>query len=116
MLHVCADNEHFPVSLDPETICSTGMIMPLSSDNGFNVVDAGEVLTCIGDLQKLEIGSHVVQLHREIFRLHLYLENLSQICYRLTPAQCEKCNFLRRIISRRKEWETLDVVPVKMRE
>jgi hypothetical protein len=37
------------------------------------------VFAGISDLQELEIGSHVIQLHREIFRLHLDFENLPQI-------------------------------------
>ena len=90
--------------------------MSLRGDNGLEGIYACEVFNSENDLQKLEIGSHVVQLYREIFRLHLHFENLSQICHRLTAAQCEERDFLRGIISRRKEWKTLDVVPVKVRE
>jgi hypothetical protein len=40
----------------------------------------------ISDLQELEIGSHVIQLYWEIFRLHLNFENLPQIADCLVPA------------------------------
>src|ERR1700741_386953 len=99
MLDICANDEHFPTSLDPETICSARMVVPLSGHNGWHIVDAGEVLAGISDLQKLEVGSHAIQLHWEIFRLHLDFENLPQIGDRLLPAQCEECDFLTGIIS-----------------
>ena len=57
--------------------------MPLSGDYGFHIVNAAEVFAGISDLQKLEIGAHVIQLHREIFGLHLDFENLPQIANRL---------------------------------
>ena len=63
------------------------MVVPLSSDYGFHIVDAGEVFAGISDLQELEIGPHVIQLHREIFRLHLDFENLPQIADCLVPAE-----------------------------
>jgi len=90
--------------------------MPLSSDYGFYIVDAGEVFAGIGNLEEFEIGSHVVQLHREILRLHLDFENLPQIADRLVPAERQKRNFLPGIISRGKERKALNVVPVKVRE
>ena len=74
------------------------------------------MLAGISDLQELEIGSHVIQLHREIFRLHLDFENLPQIADCLVPAERQKRNFLARIISLGKERKALDVVPVKVRE
>jgi hypothetical protein len=40
---------------------------PLSSLASLSVVDAGEVFAGVGDLQELEIGSHALQLHREVF-------------------------------------------------
>jgi hypothetical protein len=49
--------------------------VPLSGDYGFHIVDAGKVFAGISNLQELEIGPHVIQLHREIFRLHLDFEN-----------------------------------------
>ena len=90
--------------------------MPLSGDNGFHIVDAGEVFAGITDLQELEIGPHVIQLHREILRLHLDFENLPQIADRLVPAERQERDFLPGIISRRKKRKALDVVPVKVSE
>ena len=87
MLYICANDEHFAISLDPEAIRSAWMVVPLSSDYGFHIVDAGEVFAGISDLQELEIGSHVIQLHREIFSLHLDFENLPQIADCLVPAE-----------------------------
>ena len=90
--------------------------MPLSGDYGFHIVNAAEVFAGISDLQELEIGAHVIQLHREIFRLHLDFENLPQIANCLVPAQRQQRDFLAGIISRRKKRKALDVVPVKVRE
>src|SRR5438067_12683943 len=116
MLDIRANDEHFAVSLDPETIRSAGMVVPLSGDHGFHIVDAGEVFAGISDLQELEIGPHVIQLHREIFRLHLDLENLPQIANCLVPAERQERDFLPGIICRGKERKALDVVPVKVRQ
>jgi len=116
MLNIRANDEHFPISLDPETIRSAGMVVPLSGDYGFRIVDASEVFAGISDLQELEIGPHVIQLHREIFSLHLDFENLPQIPNCLVPAERQERNFLPGIISRGKERKALDVVPVKVRE
>ena len=90
--------------------------MPLSGKNGFYIVDAGEVFAGISNLEELEIGPHAIQLHREIFRLHLDFENLPQIANCLVPAQRQQRDFLAGIISRGKERKALDVVPVKVRE
>src|SRR5213080_4870933 len=116
MLDIRANDEHFPISLDPVTIRSAGMVVPLSGDYGFHIVDAGEVFAGISDLQELEIGPHVIQLHREIFRLHLDFENLPQIANCLAPAERQERDFLSGIISRGKERKALDVVPVKVRQ
>src|SRR5437016_4284384 len=116
MLDIRANDEDFSISLDPETICSTGMVVPLSGDYGFHIVDAGKVFAGISDLQELEIGPHVIQLHWEIFRLHLDFENLPQIADGLVPAERQQRDFLFGIISRGKERKALDVVPVKVRE
>src|SRR5213592_660422 len=116
MLDIRTNDEHFPVSLDPETVRSAGMVVSLSGDYSFYIVDASEVFAGISDLQELEIGPHVIQLHRKIFRLHLDLENLPQITNCLVPAERQERDFLTGIISRSKEPEALDVVPVKVRE
>ena len=116
MLDIRANNEHFPVSLDPVTIRSARMVVPLSGDYGFNIVDGGEVFAGISDLQELEIGPHVIQLDREIFGLHLDFENLPQIADCLVPAERQERDFLPWIISWGKERKALDVVPVKVRE
>src|SRR5438093_7913759 len=116
MLDIRANDEHFAVPLNPETIRSAGMVVPLRGDNGFHIVDAGEVFAGISDLQELEIGPHVIQLHREIFRLHLDFENLPQIGDCLVPAERQERDLLFGIIRRGKERKALDVVPVKVRE
>ena len=116
MLDIRANDEHLPISLNPETIRSAGMVMPLSGDNSVYIVDAGEVFTGISNLQELEIGPHVIQLHREILRLHLDFENLPQIANRLVPAERQERDFFPGIISRRKKRKALDVVPVKVGE
>src|SRR6266404_5828402 len=116
MLDIHANGEHPSISLDPETVRSAGMVMSLSGDNGVYIVDGGEVFAGISDLQELEIGAHVIQLHREILRLHLDFENLPQIANRLAPAERQERDFLPGIISRRKERKALDVVPVKVGE
>src|SRR5262249_17037029 len=108
MLDVRTNDEHFTISLDPKTIGSAGMVVPLSSDNGFHVVDASEVFAGISDLQELEIGPHVIQLHREIFSLHLNGENLPQILDCLVPAKRQQCDLLAGIIGRGKERKALD--------
>src|SRR6266576_1393624 len=116
MLDIRANDEHFPISLNPETIRSAGMVVPLRGDNGFHIVDAGKVFAGISDLQELEIGPHVIQLHRKIFRLHLDFENLPQIGDCLVPAERQERDLLFGIIRRGKERKALDVVPVKVRE
>jgi hypothetical protein len=92
------------------------MVVPLSGDYGCHIVDTGEVFGGISDLQELEVGPHVIQLHREIFRLHLDFENLPQIGDCLAPPERQERDFLFGIVSRDKEREALNVVPVKMRE
>ena len=74
------------------------MVVPLSGDHGCHIVDAGKVFAGINDLQELEIGPHVIQLHREIFRLHLDFE-ISQIADCLVPADRQKRDFLARFRS-----------------
>src|SRR6266436_10405411 len=116
MLDIRANDKHSAIPLNPETIRSAGMVVSLSGDYGFHIVDAGEVFAGISDLQELEIGPHVIQLHREIFSLHLDFENLPQIGDRLVAAERQERDFLPGIISRGKERKALDVVPVKVRE
>lgn len=116
MLDIRANDEHFTTSFDPETICPAGMVVPLSGHHCFHIVDAGEVLAGISDLEELEIGPHMIQLHREILSLHLYFENLPQIANCLIPAERQKRNFLGGIISLGKKRKALDVVPMKVRE
>src|SRR5881275_191183 len=116
MLDIRANDEHFAISLDPETVRSAGMVVSLRGDHRFDIVDAREVFAGISDLQELEIGSHVIQLDGEIFRLHLDFENLPQIGDCVVAAECQECDFLFGIISRGKERKALDVIPVKVRE
>src|SRR5207249_11915512 len=90
MLDIRANDEHFAASLDPETVRSARMVVPLSGDYGFHIVDAGDMFAGISDLQVLEIRSHVIQLDREIFRLHLDFENLPQITDCLIPDEFQE--------------------------
>jgi hypothetical protein len=92
------------------------MVVPLRGNNGWHIAERGEVAAGISNLQELEIGTHAIQLHREIFGLHLDFENLPQIGDCLVAAECQECDFLVGIISLRKERKALDVVPVKVRE
>ena len=66
MLDIRANDQHFSVSLDPETICAAGMVVPLRGNNGWHIAVDGEVFAGISDLQELEIGPHVIQLDRNI--------------------------------------------------
>jgi len=116
VLDICANDEHFAISLEAETISATGMVVPLGADHGFHILDASEVLTGISDLQELKSGSHVIQLHWEIFLLHLDFENLPQIGDCLAMAERQKRDFLTGVISLSKEGKAPDVVPVKVRE
>src|SRR5262249_47952668 len=116
VLNICANDEHFAISLNPETIRAAGMIVPLSADHGVHIVDASEVLAGISDLKELEIGPHLIQLHREILHLHLDLENLPQISDCLAAAERQERDFLAGIISWGKKRKTLDMVPVKVSE
>src|SRR5438045_9627813 len=93
MLDIRANDEHFPISLDPETIRSAGMVVPLSGNDGCDIVDAGEVFAGSSDLQELEVGAHVIQLDREIFGLHLDFENLPQIAYCLVATERHERDF-----------------------
>ena len=94
MLDIRTNDEHFPVSLDPETVRSAGMVVSLSGNHRFDIVDAGEVFAGISDLQELKIGPHVIQLHRKIFRLHLDFENLPQMGDCLVAAERQERDFL----------------------
>src|SRR6188474_895739 len=114
MLNVRANDEHSSIAFDPETIRSTGMVVFLRGDHGLHILDGGEVFAGIGDLQELEIGSHLLQLYWEIFRLHLDLEDLPQMTNGLIPGKREEHDFLTGIIGRGKEGKALDVVPVKV--
>src|SRR5204862_374006 len=116
MLDIRANDEHFAVSLNPETIRSAGMVVSLRGNDGWHIAEGGEVPAGISNLQELEIGSHAIQLHREIFRLHLDFENLPQIGDCLVPAERQERDLLFGIIRRGKERKALDVVPVKVRE
>jgi hypothetical protein len=60
MLDIRANDEHPPISLEPVTIRSAGMVVPLSGNHGCHIVDAGEVFAGSCDLQELEIGPHVI--------------------------------------------------------
>ncbi len=57
MLNIRANNQHLAVALNPKSIRSTRVVVPLTGDFGLYIVDAGgEVLAGIFDLQKIKIG------------------------------------------------------------
>src|SRR5262249_52360887 len=116
MLDIRANDEHLSFSLEPETIRSAGMVVPLSGDYSFHTTDASEVTARISDLQELEFSPHVIQLDRKIFSLHLDFENLPQIPNCLVPAEGQERDFLAGVISRGKKGKALNVVPVKVGE
>ena len=116
MLDIRANDEHFSISLNPETIRPAGMIVLLRGDDRFDIVDSSEVFAGISDLQELEIGAHMTQLDREIFGLHLDFENFPEIGDCLVAAECQERDFLFGIISGGKERKTLNMIPVKVGE
>src|SRR5438045_7153859 len=116
MLDIRAHDEHPPISLNPETIRSARMLMPLSRDYGFHIVDAGEVFAGISDLQELEVGAHVIQLDREIFGLHLDFENLPQIANCLVATERQERDVMFGIIILVTEHEARAVVRAIVRE
>ena len=110
------EDQHLAAALNPKTIRSTGVVVPLTSNFGFHIVDTGEVFAGIFDLQKLKLGTHHVQLHRKVLRLHGDLEDFPQIADGLVPAERKHRDFLRGIIGRSEKGEPLDVIPMKVSE
>ena len=55
MLDIRANDEHFAVSFNPETIRSAGMVVSLRGNNGWHIAERGEVAAGISNLQELEI-------------------------------------------------------------
>jgi hypothetical protein len=92
------------------------VVVPLAGDDGFRIVDGGEVFAGIFDLQKFKLGSHPVQLHGKVLRLQGHLKDLPQIADGLAPAERENRDFLLGIIRRGEEGETLQVIPMKVSE
>jgi hypothetical protein len=116
MLNIGANDQHLAAALNPKTVRAAGVIVPLTGDSGFHIVDASEVFTGIFDLQKFKLGAHPVQLHRKVLRLQRYLKDLPQIADGLVPAQRENRDFLLGIIRRGEKGETLHVIPMKVSE
>jgi hypothetical protein len=116
MLNIRANDQHLAVTLNPKTIGAAGVIVPLTGDGGFHIVDAGEVFAGIFDLQKFKLGAHPIQLHRKVLRLQGHLKDLPQIADGLAPAERENRNFLLGIIGRGEKGETLHVIPMKVGE
>src|SRR5262249_15190213 len=116
MLNIGAYDQHLTVALNPKTIRATRVIVPLTGDGGFHIVDVSKAFAGIFDLQKFKLGPHSIQLHRKILRLHRHLEDLPQIADGLAPTECENRNFLLGIIRRHEKWETLQVIPMEMSE
>src|SRR4030095_8958925 len=102
MLNVRANHEHSSIAFDAETIRSTGMVVFLGGDQGFHIVDAAEVFASLSDFHEFEIASNLFQLHRELFRLHLDLEDLPQMTNGLIAAKREERDFLSGIVGRGK--------------
>ena len=117
MLNIRANNQHLAVALNPKSIRSTRVVMPLTGDFGLYIVDAsGEVLAGIFDLQKIKLGPHLVQLHRKVLRLQGHLKDFSQITDGLVLAEREHRDFLLGIIRRSEEGKTLEMIPMKVSE
>ena len=116
MLNIRTNHQHLAVALNPKTVGAARVIVPLTGDGGFHIVDAGEVFAGIFDLQKFKLGAHPVQLHRKVLRLQGHLKDLSQIADGLAPAEGENCDFLLGIIGRGEKGETLHVIPMKVSE
>lgn len=116
MLNIRANDQHLTLALDPTSIRATRMVVPLGGDDRFNIVDACDMCTGIFDLQKFKLGTHLVQLNREVLRLQRDLEDFSQIANSLTSAKREDSDFLRGIICRAKKGEALDMIPMKVSE
>jgi hypothetical protein len=116
MFNVRTNDQHLAAALNPTSIRSTGVVVPLTGDCGLHIVDAGEVFAGIFDLQKFKLGPHPVQLHRKVLRLHGDFKDFPQIADGLVPAEREYRDFLLGIIRRGEKGETLDVIPMKVSE
>jgi hypothetical protein len=117
MLNIRANDQHLTVALNPKSIRSTRVIVPLTGDFSFHIVDGGgEVPAGIFDLQKFKLGPHLVQLHRKVLRLQGHLKDFSQIADGLVLADREYRDFLLGIIRRGEEGKTLEMIPMKVSE
>ena len=116
MLNIGAYDQHLTVALNPKTIRATRVIVPLTGDGGFHIVDVSKAFAGIFDLQKFKLGAHPVQLHRKVLRLQGHLKDLPQIADGLAPAERENRDFLLGIIRRGKKGETLQVIPMEVSE
>jgi hypothetical protein len=116
MLNIGANDQHLAAALNPKTIRSTRVIVPLTGNGGFHIAYAGEVFAGIFDLHKFKLGPHHVQLHRKILRLHGDLEDFPQIADGLVPAEGKDRDFLLGIIGLWEKGKPLDVIPMKVSE
>jgi len=87
MLNIRANDQHLTLAFNPESIRSTRVVVPLTGDCGLHIVDIGEVLAGIFDLQKFKLGPHPVQLHRKVLRLQGDFKDFPQIADGLVPAE-----------------------------
>src|SRR5215472_9892246 len=116
MLNIRANDEHLAFAFNPKTVRAARVIVPATGDDGFHIVDGGELFAGIFDLQKFKLGAHAVQLHREILRLQGHLEDLTQIADGLALAERENRDFLLGIIRRREKGKPLHVIPMEVSE
>ena len=116
MLDVGADDEGFSLAFNAEGIGSAGMILPEGGDLGRDAVDVDDVFAGPLDGEEVEVGTHVVELHGEVFLLHLDLEDLAEAVDGLVLADGEDGDLLSGDVGGAKEGEALDVVPVEVGE
>src|ERR1044071_6392354 len=107
MLNIGANDEHFAVAFNAETISPSGVIVPATGDNDFLLVDVGEVFAGVFYLQKFKLRPHAIQLHRKVLRLERDLEDLPQIANGLAFAERENRDFLVGIVSRGEKRKSL---------
>ena len=116
MLDIGANDQHLALALDPKSIRSARVIVPLESNFGIHVSDTAEMFARIYDFEKLKLGAHPVQLHGKVLGLHRDLENMPQVANALVLIGGENGDLLVRIVGRAEKGEALDMIPVKVRK
>src|SRR5215471_5004815 len=116
MLDIGAEDQHLPVSFESVPIRAARMIMPIGGHVDDGIVDTGEMLAGLIDLQEFKGSTHTIELDREILDLHLHFKNLPEVANGPALAQSENHDVLGNIIGGRKEGKALNIVPVKIGE